>query len=77
LDQLAGFPGTVDHPDAGISPVAGLLVVMQAVLEGQMPVASKVSEESAMETGIWKWPLLWETAEVQASCTLMRPNRGQ
>lgn len=74
---LSGFLGTVDHPGAGTSPAAGPLVVKQVVLGGQMPVALKVLEESARETGIWKWLHLWVTAEVLGSYTLMRPNHGQ
>jgi hypothetical protein len=77
LVLIFGFPGTVDHPDDGISLVAGLLVVMQVVLEDQMQVILKGLEESARETDIWKWLHPLVTVVVLVNYTLKRLTHGQ
>jgi hypothetical protein len=77
LVLIFGFLETVDHPDADISLVAGLLVVMQVVLEDLMPVILMGPEESARETNTWKWLHLSVTAVVLVNYTLKRLTHGQ
>jgi hypothetical protein len=77
LVLIFGFLGTVDHPDAGISLVAELRVVMQVVLEDQMPVFVKGLKESARETNIWKWLHLLVTEVVLVNYTLKRQTHGR